>query len=101
MYIVFTSPPMTGKTTNADKLRHNLRCDFVIESEALRSASVEACDRAHRNRRVLVLVSDGDTVDTKGHTTITLSQDECNKAMIEVGGHRIWNTDGSRYKVKV
>lgn len=102
MYLLFSSPPATGKTTHAELLRKHFDCHSVVEAEALRHATRTTRLREHTGSRVLVLGTDSDhrLTDLEGFVVMHLSNRECNEGMMAVGGHRIWNEDGSRYEVK-
>lgn len=101
MYYLFLTPAMTGKTTNAEALRKHLGMETVIELEALKLMSRAVRLRTHTNRKVLVLGTPEEiTDDLVGFVRVKLTRDQCNAAMMAVGGYRIWNEDGSRFEVK-
>ncbi|WP_443699667.1 hypothetical protein [Pseudomonas sp.] len=101
MYLLYLTPPMTGKTTKAQQLKAYFNADEVIELETLRTTSRAARRRLHQKKNVLVLATPEDDLSTLDGTAYEkLTNRVCNDAMVAVGGYPIWNQDGTRYKVK-
>lgn len=99
MYHLFFSPPATGKTTNAEKLRQALGMDMVVEMEELKNMSRASRLRTHTSRKVLVLgTGEEDRKELSGFARVQLSREACNMAMCFATGRPIWNEDGTLHR---
>ena len=99
MFLLFESPAMTGKTQHAEALRKHFGADVVVEFDNIRNMTAEARYRAYAGKDVLVLAQSSEGAQASLDCS-TLSREARNQAMMAVGGHRIWNEDGSRFEVK-